>query len=356
MGGKLETVPASLKGYEEFLKASDPAGWISWQAKGKNYLSVSDRCPFCSTPHVDKATAVKVSEEYESAAVKNMSALRSTIDSLGSFFAPSHLEKLRTLTTLLGELSPEQTQFLVGLKGQIETLLGKFTALKALSFHALRDVADVDLGLRGLKIDLSLLDALDSDETRYVVEGMNAELDHVAEQIADVKARIGEQKSRVAKSIRDNQDEVNEFLVSAGYKYSVRFESDDASYRMILEHEDAPGHIEAAARHLSFGERNAFALVLFMHHVRRDQPSLVVLDDPVSSFDKTKKFAILHKLFHGKTSLRDFTTLLLTRDIEPAIDVVRTATSGQFMATTPVVHFLQGRGVLCRRKKLVPMI
>jgi hypothetical protein len=59
--------------------------------------------------------------------------------------------------------------------------------------------------------------------------------------------------------------------------------------------------------------------------------------------DKTKKFAILHKLFHGKNSIRDFTTLLLTHDIEPAIDVVRTETSGQFQATEPRVHFLSSR-------------
>ena len=102
------------------------------------------------------------------------------------------------------------------------------------------------------------------------------------------------------------------------------------------------------------GERNAFALVLFMHQVRRDAPDLVVLDDPVSSFDKTKKFAILHKLFHGKQSLRGFTTLLLTHDIEPAIDIVRTATSGQFQAATPAVHFLQSREGQVEEKPIKP--
>jgi hypothetical protein len=121
---------------------------------------------------------------------------------------------------------------------------------------------------------------------------------------------------------------------------------------MILEHNDAPGHLEAASSHLSYGERNAFALVLFMHHVRRDSPDLVVLDDPVSSFDKTKKFAILHKLFHGKSSIRGFTTLLLTHDIEPAIDVVRTTTSGQFQASEPVAHFLRSQNGRVEEKQI----
>jgi energy-coupling factor transporter ATP-binding protein EcfA2 len=197
-----------------------------------------------------------------------------------------------------------------------------------------------------------LLDALASDDTRGIVDLMNDKLKDVAEQINDIRARVGIQKKRVARLIEENQEEINEFLRSAGYRYSVRIKPSADSYRMILEHNDAPGHLESASRHLSYGERNAFALVLFMHHVRRDSPDLVVLDDPVSSFDKTKKFAILHKLFHGKNSIRGFTTLFLTHDIEPAIDVVRTATSGQFQATEPVAHFLRSRHGRVEEKRI----
>ena len=343
VGGKLTKIPKPLLGFEDFLHSDDPAGWLTWQAKGKGYLELSDNCPFCSSKDVDKRTAVDVSREYESAAVKNMSALRVVIDRLSGFFVPERLAQLREITASLEELSPEQGAFLANLRRQVETLLDKFTALKGLSFASLRDEPDVAKAMHTLKIDLSLLDALNSEGTRHVVEDMNSELDDVAEKINDIKKRVGIQKREVAKSINRNQDEINEYLRSAGYKYAVRIDSSGDSYRMILEHQDAPGHLEAAGSHLSFGERNAFALVLFMHQVRRDAPDLVILDDPVSSFDKTKKFAILHKLFHSKQSLRDFTTLLLTHDIEPAIDIVRTATSGQFKAASPTVHFLRGR-------------
>jgi energy-coupling factor transporter ATP-binding protein EcfA2 len=354
VGGKLTTIPKPLLGFEKFLHSDDPAGWLSWQAKGKSYLQISENCPFCSVANVDKKTAVYVSEEYESAAVKNMSALRLVIEKLAGFFVPARLEQLRKITTSLEELTLEQGQFLANLRGQVETLLNKFTALKELSFVSLRDEPDVDKALRSLKIELVLLDALNSEDTKYIVEEMNAQLDHVAQQINEIKKRVGIQKAQVATSIERNQDEINEYLRSAGYKYAVRIESSGDSYRMILEHQDAPGHLEAAGSHLSFGERNAFALVLFMYQVRRDEPDLVVLDDPVSSFDKTKKFAILHKLFHGKQSLRGFTTLLLTHDIEPAIDIVRTATSGQFQAADPAVHFLQSRDGQVEEKPIKP--
>src|SRR5680860_188146 len=118
MGGKLKNIPEPLKGYEGFLHSDNPAGWITWQAKGKEFLDLSDNCPFCSTSSVNKETAKKVSEEYESAAVKNMSAIRSVIDRLGGYFEPSYLERLNSLTTAMVELSPEGSQFLAGLRGQ----------------------------------------------------------------------------------------------------------------------------------------------------------------------------------------------------------------------------------------------
>ncbi|KAA1396120.1 AAA family ATPase [Aeromicrobium ginsengisoli] len=354
MGGKLATIPEPLLGFKKFLQGQDPAGWLSWQSKGKSFLEQSDNCPFCSISNVDKKTAIHVSAEYESAAVKNMSALRVVIDKLARFFVPERLDQLRKITTSLEELSPEQEQFLANLRGQVETLLAKFTSLKGISFASLRDEPDVDQALLGLMIELDLLDALNSVDTQDIVRSFNDELDHLAEQINDIKRGVGTQKAQVAKSIARNQDEINEYLRSAGYKYAVRIEADGNSYRMILEHQDAPGHLEAAGSHLSFGERNAFALVLFMHQVRRDSPDLVVLDDPVSSFDKTKKFAILHKLFHGSQSLRGFTTLLLTHDIEPAIDIVRTATSGQFQAALPAVHFLRSRDGHVEEKLIKP--
>lgn len=350
VGGKLKNIPEPLRGYEGFLHSDDPAGWITWQARGKAYLELSDNCPFCSTSGVNKETAKKVSEEYESAAVKNMSALRSVIDRLGHYFEPSYLSQLNELMGLIEDLSPEQGQFLANLRGEIQALLYKLAALRQLSFHVLRDEENVGELLRNLKVDLSLLRSLNSEATRSVVDLINLKLDEAAGQINDIRARIGEQKSRVAGLIRANQDNINEFLRSAGYRYWVRIEPHEDSYRMILEHQDAPGHLESASRHLSYGERNAFALVLFMHHVRRDRPDLVVLDDPVSSFDKTKKFAILHQLFHGKVSIRDFTTLLLTHDIEPAIDIVQVGTSGQFNAARPVVHFLKGTSGVVEEK------
>lgn len=111
---------------------------------------------------------------------------------------------------------------------------------------------------------------------------------------------------------------------------------------MKLVHEDMTDFIESASDHLSYGEKNAFALVLFMHQVLSEEPSIVILDDPISSFDKNKKFAIIHELFQGKGSLKDRTTLMLTHDIEPAIDIVK-STAKVFQGSNPSAAFLSSK-------------
>ena len=158
-----------------------------------------------------------------------------------------------------------------------------------------------------------------------------------------MKGSINKHKSRIKIAIEKNQDSINSFLKSAGYKYSVIIIPEPDSYKMKLVHKDLDGHVDTASEHLSYGEKNAFALVLFTHQVLSENPDIIILDDPISSFDKNKKFAILHELFRGKASLRDRTTLMLTHDIEPAIDVIK-GTAKVFEGSHPSATFLSSRG------------
>lgn len=352
-GGKLANIPEALQGYQDFLLGESPADWLSWQAKGKKFQEASDRCPFCTADNIDKTLIATVSETYETAGLRSMADLGTAIEGSADYFELSALAGLRGITRKLGGPSEQELAFVAGLRKQVELLLSKLTSLRTLSFHSMQDVLNETQGdfLRNRKIDLELLPALASDRTRAIVDPINLELEDVAQRINVVKQYIGQQKATVARLIRENESGINDFLATAGFRYRVAIEAKETEYRMILRHEDAAGHIVNATSHLSYGERNAFAMVLFMYDVRSKEPDLVILDDPVSSFDRTKKFAILHQLFHGRESIRGFTTMLLTHDLEPAIDVVVNGTSGQFSASKPVVDFLKtSNGILSERR------
>ncbi|EIF32615.1 hypothetical protein BCh11DRAFT_00344 [Burkholderia sp. Ch1-1] len=344
-GNKIENIPLQLKPFEDFIKSDQPAAWISWQVKGNVFVDLSDNCPYCSSSLQNsdkKITARLVAEEYDSKAVEHLSALQAVIIRLGKYFEKSCRESLEKITKSKIELSPEETNFLSALRGDVETLITKLEGLRSISFFALRDAGKIEDEIEKLKIDLGLLAKLDSSETKSVVDPINRKLQELTERVGELKGKINKHKKQIEKSIIENQTGINGFLKSAGYRYKVVIKAEADSYKMKLVHEDFDQHIESATQHLSYGEKNAFALVLFMHQVIRETPDLVVLDDPVSSFDKTKKFAILSQLFRGKASLRDTTVLMLTHDIEPAIDIIRSV-KRLFQHPKPTAYFLASR-------------
>ena len=268
--------------------------------------------------------------------------LKEVIERLGEYFSDGCQENLAKITNAKTELTALQKTFLNDLKNSIEALIEQLDGLRTISFFSLRDVDEIDKKMPLLKIDLGMIDKLDSDQTRAVTDPINTQLDKLIQQVGNIKGQINKHKAKIKKTIEDNQDSINGFLKSAGYKYSVKIISEPDSYKMKLIHEDLTEFVDSASTHLSYGEKNAFALVLFMHQVISEDPDIVILDDPISSFDKNKKFAILHQLFRGKGSLRDRTTLMLTHDIEPAIDVVKSM-AHKFKDPKPSATFLSCR-------------
>lgn len=122
-----------------------------------------------------------------------------------------------------------------------------------------------------------------------------------------------------------HENNINEFLEYAGYSYRVLVVGENDKAQMKLKHVDFSAHLDGGKQHLSYGERNAFAIVLFMHECLSRSPDLIILDDPISSFDKNKKYSILEMLFRrdSRACLKSKTVLLLTHDVEPVIDTMK---------------------------------
>ncbi len=344
-GNKIDNIPDALTPFEMFVKSANPSKWIGWQIKGKEFLELGDTCPYCATalPNPEqKETALAVAKEYDATAIGHLNNLKDVIERLGKYFSDGCQENLAKITKAKTELTAPQKSFLSDLKNSIEALIQQLDGLRTISFFSLRDVDEIDKKMPLLKIDLGMIDKLDSDQTRAVTDPINAQLDKLIGQVGNLKGQINKHKAKIKKTIDENQDSINGFLKSAGYKYAVKIISEPDSCKMKLVHDDLTEFVESASTHLSYGEKNAFALVLFMHQVISEEPDIVILDDPISSFDKNKKFAILHQLFRGKGSLRNRTTLMLTHDIEPAIDVVKSM-AHKFKDPKPSATFLSCR-------------
>lgn len=323
-GNKIENIPESLTRYTPFIKSNNPNAWIGWQVQGKNFINEEhDACPYCTSPiSTKKDTISQVEKEYNPKNIEHLLAIQKVIERLGHYFSGETRVRIDNITKNVAELSKEQENFLATLRSDMETLRNKLNDAKSTTFFSLKsDPKTINDKINNLKIDLTLISRLDSQASQVIVNVINAALDGVSNKISQLQGQINNQNQHIQQTIQSRKNDINEFLKYAGYRYEVDILQVDATYRMMFKHLDSDGHVDNATDHLSYGERNAFSIVLFMYDCLSKNPDLIILDDPISSFDKTKKFAIMHKLFQGKDTFYGKTVLMFTHDIEPIIDI-----------------------------------
>lgn len=337
---KIENIPSGLEPYSEFIKSETNVGWIKWQIEGNKFLDISTNCPYCTSPtDNNRERILSVEKQYDAKAVEHLNALQEIFDKLRNYFSEVAIENIQTILKKKADLLPEQEQFFNNLRGEAEALRGRLSELKSISYFSFEEKEKVIEKIERLKINMNMFTALNSESTTSIVNELNHCLDSVILKAGLLQGEIALQRNSIKQTITKYKCEINDFLKFAGYKYSVDMIKDGDSIKMILRHEDSVEALENIGSYLSFGESNAFSLVLFMYESLSQNPDIIILDDPISSFDRAKKFAIIEMLFRRKGNFRGRTVLMLTHDIEPIIDIVRNF-SDRF-AEFSTAHFLR---------------
>lgn len=326
-GNRIEHVPEELSGYSKLIKDKSCVKWLDWQNEGAQFLEISDDCPYCTSPTEEKKETIKsVSIFYDKNVVKNFTALMEALYNLGDYLSEEANSTLRSITEKKSGIEPSEMSYIVSVKQQIDDLLHKLKSLKfisALSFDGDEDIAEK---LKSFKISIDLFDRFKSEKTLSVIASLNTSLDSLITQIGLLKGEINKQRRLVSLLVKKHKESINSFLTNAGYKYGVEILTDkNGNYKLLLKHDEYEDVISGGRQYLSFGEKNAFAIVLFMYEALHKNPDLIILDDPISSFDKSKKYAIMHMLFRGKSNecLLNKNVVMLTHDLDPVIDTVK---------------------------------
>nr|WP_272891700.1 AAA family ATPase [Stutzerimonas stutzeri] len=341
-GNKVKNIPAELELYKDFIQHSENYRWLKWQQDGKSYLDISCHCPFCTTEIEQKKSIIhKVSEVYEPKSVENLNKIVSTFEKLERYFSEPTKNKVSEFVRCIEGYTKDQIEYLLEIKSQIERLRKLFIDAKTLNFNSFKDFNKAIDAVSNLKIDLDLFTHLQSEETRQKVSIVNNSADQVIKDAGRLQGCIRKQQILIEKLVQKHSVAINNFLKNAGYSYQVTLAEDQSNqHKLKLIHNDLFGEISDVQSHLSYGEKNAFALILFMFHALKDKPDLIVLDDPISSFDKNKKYAIIDMLFRKEDAFKNKTVLLLTHDLDPIIDMVYHH-GDRFSA--PFVTFIENR-------------
>ena len=190
------------------------------------------------------------------------------------------------------------------------------------------NINDMDKALEDMKFEKSIFNFFSSDGFYEIVDEVNGSIEELRKEAIEIKAAMGKLQSVLKQTVATSQRDINDFLQSAGITYQVGINLDEdgqAIATLQYVHNKKLVGVDKIRNHLSWGERNAFSLVLFMFYSISENAELIVLDDPISSFDTNKKYAIIHRMFSKQSGIlpRSFykkTVLMLTHDFEPIID------------------------------------
>ena len=353
-GNKIDNIPAGLDDYAAYLRSESNLEWLEWCLDGMAYRAISDKCPFCTHPLLEsQAKLDMMSESYDVKVLKNFNKMASVFRKLAKYFSLDAKNNIDEILLCESELNDAKKNYLVEIRRQAEGLLNVLRLLSSISYATLKDEDDIAAKLTALKIDLGLYVHFKSDELQQKIGKLNASLTSILNAVNALKAEVGRQRTLIQNTVRKNQGAINDFLKAGGYPYTVVLEPQpDEKYRLVLRHSSlGEKNILDVKDHLSYGERNALGLALFMFSTLKEGAELIVLDDPISSFDGNKKFAILNLLFLGRIGecFKHQTVLMLTHELSPVIDVVKTMRHNFY--PLPQASFLKNdRGHICEQE------
>ena len=325
-------IPKELNKYSLFLSDKEKnILWSEWKNKGKTY-DYGEICPYCaekfSGDHEKENEAFN--SYYSKANVSNLTEFSNIIDNTKTYLNTDNFKKIEKC---IKENIQDTYKDLIFKKFMSEATDIKEKISNITTFDSYQveksDISNLSNILLDLKISTNDLEYFNNENLIKSIDIINSSITEMLGKISDLQKEIGKMNSLVISKMSCCKKEINSFLKLAGfnYEFDIVKDGDEKNSITVLKYVNSDNEkiqVSDIEIHLSWGEKNAFALVLFMYYALSKNPNLIILDDPISSFDGNKKYAIINRLFCNKGDYEDSfynkTVLMLTHDFEPIID------------------------------------
>lgn len=325
-------IPKELNKYSLFLSDKEKnILWSEWKNKGKTY-DYGEICPYCaekfSGDHEKENEAFN--SYYSKANVSNLTEFSNIIDNTKTYLNTDNFKKIEKC---IKENIPNTDKDLIFTKFMSEATYLKEKIYNITTFDSYKveksDISNLSNILLDLKISTNDLEYFNNENLIKSIDIINSSITEMLGKISDLQKEIGKMNSLVISKMSCCKKEINSFLKLAGfnYEFDIVKDGDEKNSITVLKYVNSDNEkiqVSDIEKHLSWGEKNEFALVLFMYYALSKNPNLIILDDPISSFDGNKKYAIINRLFCNKGDYEDSfynkTVLMLTHDFEPIID------------------------------------
>lgn len=324
-------VPIELLKFSDFISdRSNNTQWVDWKLKGFAF-DKKNKCPFCAEDFNSNYEQEKkeFQDTYKKSDVKNLNEIENVLNELSEYFNSNEYDKLEKCIKF-SDSEEEINMVFTKFMSETNFLLDKLNKVKDFDSYQVNkeDISKLSQIVAQLKINKDNLTFYNAPKTYNLLDEINSKIDELLGKIQVLKEEIGSINGFISDVIKKSKKEINEFLNLAGFNYEIDIipngsEKDTKTILKYINKENQKIEVDDISSHLSWGERNAFALVLFMYYSLKQGANIIILDDPISSFDGTKKYAIINRLFENRKDKNSFfgkTVIMLTHDFEPIID------------------------------------
>lgn len=301
--------------------------WIDWVKQGVDIVEQTDKttCPFCSQilANNELETIKSIASLGSTKAFKDNEEARKVLLGIGKYGNPKIQNEILNFCNSKAPVSQVDAS---GLRSSIDVLRNEID--KITNFSYLTPISATDIGKDELKrrfsenkVDLSVFDGSSSDLLEEI-KSYNKALTDLELKANELIAELSELNSRKKELVNEFKNSINNFLDLSGIPYEVSVDILDKLAFTHLRYKNTEENIGDVKNTLSYGEFNAVALCLFALEAIKKENSLIVLDDPISSYDSEKRAAILISLFCEKKTglcLRGRTIAILTHDFETLV-------------------------------------
>jgi len=324
-GNKAHNIPLHLVKFQNYIEDTQAIGWVDWHSKGHSFTDKKENCPFCAKILNDQERKDnnEVDFLFPKATLDVYKKIETSFAHNSELFSKATLQEFTKITKSTSEINIENQNKLIGLYKEAQKLILHMSYSSKYTYDILKEIENIGLELENKKIDISKLAFVDGKDIINAFKEYNKEIDGCIKKAEDLKIKINILNSSIRRTSRENITDINKFLEISGINYKIQLSPNKDKILIVPSVSDVAINV---SEHLSYGERNALALALFAFGAKKEENALIILDDPISSYDNNKKYAIIHYLFTGKKHLRNRTILLLTHDLEPIINLYRVET------------------------------
>ena len=319
IGNKILNIPERVNNYQDNLNSNDKVKWYAWNKDGREYI-VNKHCPFCGQNLQDDFSEIMnaLDELFDKKNVESLLKTQNIVDNLSKIIGEDTTKFMDSVLNNEEPIKEEEKEKISQFIVEIDKLCEKFNFYMQLDYSNLKNINNLEEILTNNRFNLTEYNLICGEDFKEMINSLNNKVDEMLLNIQNLKININKLNSSVKVYANNNKRRINDFLETVGMNYEVDVQND----KLILFYKNSDIIVDASS-HLSWGEKNAFALSLFLFDCLHENPDLIILDDPVSSFDFNKKYAITYYLFHQNNSLKGKTVLMLTHDLEPIINIIK---------------------------------